>query len=69
MSFETLKAQVQALPAEARQKLLAFLVTLQDAEQAGYATKLAEKIDDSSPDRWLTAEQCEQRLGLLRDGQ
>ena len=69
MSFETLKAEVQALPAEARQKLLAYLVTLQDAGQAGYAAKLAEKIDDSSPDRWLSAEQCEQRLSLLHDSQ
>ena len=69
MSFETLKAEVQALPADARQKLLAYLVTLQDAGQAGYAAKLAGKIDDSSHDRWLTVEQCEQKLGLVRDAQ
>jgi hypothetical protein len=67
MSFETLKSEVQALSADARRKLIAFMVALQDEGREGYAAKLAAKIDDPSPDRWLTAEQCEQKLGLSGD--
>lgn len=64
MSFETLKREVQALPTDARRKLMAFMVALQDEERKGYAANLAAKIDDKSPEHWLTAEQCEQKLGL-----
>jgi hypothetical protein len=64
MSFEALKREVQALPAEARRRLMAFMVALEDEEREGYATKLAAKMDDKSPDRWLSAEECERKLGL-----
>ena len=64
MSFDALKTEVQPLPAEERRKLLAFMVVLEDGERADYRDKLAWKIDDKSPDRWLTADQVEQKLGL-----
>ncbi len=56
MSFDLLKTELQALPADARRKLLAFMVALEDQARDGYAAKLAAKIDDQSPDHWLTAE-------------
>jgi hypothetical protein len=64
MSFESLATEVKALPADARRKLMAILVALQDEGREGYAAKLATKIDNKSPERWLTPEQCEQKLGL-----
>ena len=64
MSFDALKTEVQSLPAEERRKLLAFMVVLEDGDRADYRDKLARKIDDNSPDRWLTADQVEQKLGL-----
>ena len=64
MSFELLQDEVRALPAEARRKLMAFMVALQDESREGYAAKLAQKIDDHAPDRWLSAEDCERKLGL-----
>ena len=67
MSFETLKMEVQALPAEARRKLMAFMITLLDESREGYAEKLAAKIDDKSSDRWLSAKECERKLGLSGD--
>jgi hypothetical protein len=67
MSFEALATEVKALSAEARRKLMAFMVALQDEGREGYAEKLAAKIDDKSPGRWLTPEQCEQKLGLAGD--
>lgn len=63
MSFETLKLEVESLPVGARRKLMAFMVALEDQSRAGYAAQLAEKIDDQSPDRWLTLEDCERKLG------
>lgn len=64
MSFDTLKLEVESMPAAARRKLMAFMVALEDQGRAGYAAKLAQKIDDSSPDHWLTPEECERKLGL-----
>jgi hypothetical protein len=43
---------------------MAFLVVLEDEQNADYAAKLAERIDDRSPDRWVTPEECERQLGL-----
>lgn len=48
MSIETLKAEVQSLPTDERRKLMAFMVVLEDQGRAGYATRLAQKIDDKS---------------------
>jgi hypothetical protein len=63
MSFEVLQSEVRALPFAARRKLMAFMVALQDESREGYAARLAQKIDDRSPDRWLSAEDCEHKLG------
>jgi hypothetical protein len=67
MSFEILQNEVRALPVVARRKLMAFMIALQDESREGYAAKLAQKIDDRSPDRWLSAEDCERKLGLSNE--
>ena len=67
MSIEALQAEVRALPAEQRRRLMAFMITLEDQGRADYAKMLAKTIDDKSPDRWLTPEQCEHELGLTND--
>jgi hypothetical protein len=67
VSIEAIKSELRALPIEERRKLMAFMVVLEDEGRADYATKLAQKIDDRSPDRWLTAEQCERELKLNDD--
>jgi hypothetical protein len=67
MSIETLKAELKALPSAERRKLMAFMVVLEDQSRVDYAAKLARKIDDKSPERWLSAEQCESEL-RLNDG-
>ncbi len=64
MSFELLQSEVRALPVAARRKLMAFMVALQDEGREGYAARLAQKIDGQSPERWLSAEECERKLGL-----
>ena len=64
MSIEALKAEVQILPTDERRKLMAFMVVLEDQGRMDYANTLAQKIDDKSSGRWLTPEECEQKLGL-----
>jgi hypothetical protein len=64
VSIETLQTEVSALPTELRRKLMAFMVVLEDRGRADYSAELAQKIDDKSPDRWRTPEQCERELGL-----
>ena len=64
MSIEVLQSEVSALSSEQRRKLMAFMVVLEDRSRVDYAKELARKIDDKSPDHWLTPEQCERELGL-----
>jgi hypothetical protein len=64
MSFDTLLKEVESLGASEQRKLLAYIVTLEDRRQADYAAKLASRVDDTAPGRWLTPEQCERELGL-----
>jgi hypothetical protein len=67
MSIEAIQSELRALPADERRKLMAFMVVLEDEGRADYATKLAQRIDDRSPERWLTPEQCERDLGLSNE--
>ena len=69
MSFELLQSEVRSLPTDARRKLMAFMVALQDESREGYAARLAQKIDDRSPEHWLSAEECERKLGLTNESQ
>jgi hypothetical protein len=67
MSIEVVKEEVQSLPTDERRKLMAFMVALEDQGRPGYATKLAQKIDDKFPERWLTLEECERKLASPDD--
>ncbi len=64
MSIDALKQEVRALPSEERRKLMAYMVALEDERRSDYAAKLAERIDDHSRGHWLSAEECERKLGL-----
>jgi hypothetical protein len=64
MSFDVLMKEVGALDDAERRKLLAYMVTLEDHQNAEYREKLARKIDDATPGRWLSPEQLERELGL-----
>ena len=67
MSFNTLLKEVESLAESERRKLLAFMVALEDRGSTDYPAKLARKIDDTTPARWLTPEQCARELGLPDD--
>ena len=67
MSIEAIKSELRGLPPEERRKLIAFMVVLEDEGRADYSATLAKRIEDDSPGRWLTPEQCERELGLSDD--
>ena len=62
MSIQEIKSELQALPADERRELAAFLVSLRHKDLAGYRARMSEKIDDKNPERWVTLEEMDQRL-------
>jgi hypothetical protein len=63
MTIQAIQAEVEALPAEERKRLAAFLVSLRHKDLAGYRARMADKIDDKTPEKWLTLEEMDQRIG------
>jgi hypothetical protein len=62
MSIQEIHAEVEALPAEERRRLAALLVALRHKDLADYRARMARKIDDDSPENWVTLEEMDQRL-------
>lgn len=67
MSIEAIKSELRSLPPDERRKLIAFMVAVEDEGRADYGAELAKKIDDQSPGKWLSPEECERELGLSDD--
>ncbi len=64
MSFEALQQEVTSWPESQVRQLQAFLVTLRHQRDAASMQKLASKLDDTDPSRWISLEEVEKRLGL-----
>jgi hypothetical protein len=62
VSVQEIKSEIESLPAEERRQLSAFLVTLRHRELTEYRSAIAKKIDDASPDNWLSLEEYDQRV-------
>ncbi len=62
MSIQEIKTEIEALSAEDRKRLAAFLVSLRHKELAEYRTRMAQKIDDKNPENWSSIEELDQRL-------
>jgi hypothetical protein len=62
VSIQEIRSEVEALPADDRRQLAAFLVSLRHKDLAGYRARMTEKVDDSTPEKWVTLEELDQRL-------
>ena len=62
MSIQEIKSELEALPAGDRRKVAAFLVSLRHRDLADYRARMAGKIDDESPENWISLEELDQRL-------
>jgi hypothetical protein len=62
VSVQEILAKVEAMPADERRRLAAFLVSLRHKDLADYRARMAQKIDDDSPENWVTLEEMDHRL-------
>ena len=63
MTLETLQNEIIEWPQSDLQRLQGFLVALRHRRE-GTATRMAAKLDDTNPERWVTLAEAEERLGL-----
>jgi len=61
MTVESLQQELAALPAHERRRVQAFLVALQDSNDAAYRKKLSEKIDKPAGE-FASLEELDRRL-------
>jgi hypothetical protein len=67
MSFEALTREIAAWPDDQIRRFQAFLVALRHQRERGTLEKLAAKLDDPDPSRWISLEDVEKRLGLANE--
>jgi hypothetical protein len=63
MSIAELKAEVDRLTAEERSQLRACLALKDRISDSDFLHGLAEKINDRNPERWVSIEEFEKRVG------
>jgi hypothetical protein len=61
MSIESLQQELAALPVHERRRVQAFLVALEDSNDADHRRKLSQKID-CPPEKFATLEELDRRL-------
>jgi hypothetical protein len=61
VSVESLQQELAALPAHERRRVQAFLVALQDSNDAAYRRKLSDKIEKTA-ENFATLEELDRRL-------
>lgn len=62
MSLAELKQEAERLTPAERRHLTAHLVALDRKSDPGFKRRLAQKIDDKTPGRWIVLEDAEKRL-------
>jgi len=62
MSLAELKQGAERLTPAERRHLTAHLVALDRKSDPGFKRRLAQKIDDKTPGRWIVLEDAEKRL-------
>jgi hypothetical protein len=66
VSIDALKQELAALNTGEQRQLTAYLVSLQDSQDAAYRNKLTEKIDKADS-QFATLEELDRRLKLPDD--
>lgn len=63
MSIDAIKQELSALNKEQQRQLTAFLISIQDTDNAAYRKRLARKIDQPAS-KFATLEKLDRRLNL-----
>ncbi len=68
MSFEAIEREIVTWDDAKLRKLQALVVALRvRQEDSAFIESMAQRIDDQSPERWITPEEFGRRLGLTQD--
>ena len=68
MSFEAIEREIVTWDGGQLRKLQALVATLRARQDdPAFSEKMAKRMDDQAPGKWLTAEEFAQRLGLPVD--
>ena len=62
MRLDELQLEVERLEPGDRRKLISFLVALDIRTDEQYRGKLTRRLDDRSPERWMSLQDAEERL-------
>jgi hypothetical protein len=62
MSLKELQEEASALDAGSRRRLMAFLVALEDRGDEAYRRELSSRIEDKSPENWISLDKARTRL-------
>ncbi len=62
MSIAELKSEIDRLSQDELAHIKAYLAVRQDMLDPEFRRKLARKMDDNDPSRWITLEEAEKRL-------
>jgi len=68
MSFEQIKAESVALTPQQRRELIGHLLALGRKGDPEFQRKLAARMDDKNPARWVSEEDLDRALGLDQAG-
>jgi hypothetical protein len=67
MIKESLKEEVASLAKGDRRELMGYMVALQITEDPAFRRTLTERIDDKSPENWVTLEELDAKLKAVED--
>jgi hypothetical protein len=69
MSIDAIKQELAGLDVARRNEIVAYLLSINDQNNAPYRSSLTRKIDDKNPTHWLTLEELDRRLSIKDDEQ
>ena len=64
MEVGELKSELQALESKDHRQMIAFLLALEEKDNAAYRQELARRIDDKDLTHWITLDELDRRLGV-----
>ncbi len=62
MKLEELEREAERLKPEEQRKLLSFLVRMDIQRDDAYREELSRRLDDKSPEAWISLQEAERRL-------
>ena len=62
MKLDELQREAERLNPDEQRKLIGFLLAMEIRRDQGYREEISRRLDDQSPDAWISLEEAERRL-------